>query len=162
MQGTKFEDGCGSPANAAYSDVDTSSCEVSGGGGCIRRDASLSRRGHRFRPGREQTHRERMAPTGLRGGEGVCQRGRMCASNRKHVPSLILRGFFHGKNDDHRCNRSCWLLCSTCCIAVSPRSEMCFYGWPGNEQYLDGLAHDMMGSFAARGTIARVTFGTNP
>ena len=40
--------------------------------------------------------------------------------------------------------------------------EMCLYGRPGNEQYLDGLAHDMMDSFAARGTNTRVTFGTNP
>ncbi len=40
--------------------------------------------------------------------------------------------------------------------------EMCLYGRPGNEQYLDGLAHDMMDSFAARGTNTRVTFGTHP
>ena len=40
--------------------------------------------------------------------------------------------------------------------------EMCLYGRPGNEQYLDGLAHDMMDSFAARGTNTRVTFGTTP
>ena len=40
--------------------------------------------------------------------------------------------------------------------------EMCLYGRPGNETYLDGLAHDMMDSFAARGTNTRVTFGTNP
>lgn len=86
-QGTKFEDGCGSPTDAAYSDVDSSSCEVSGGGGHIRRDVFPSCCGHRFRPGREQTYRERMAPTGLRGGEGVCQRGWMCAFYRERVPS---------------------------------------------------------------------------
>ncbi|MDO5845539.1 MAG: malate dehydrogenase [Methanocorpusculum sp.] len=40
--------------------------------------------------------------------------------------------------------------------------EMCLYGRPGNEQYLDGLAHDMMDSFAARGTNTRVIFGTDP
>lgn len=40
--------------------------------------------------------------------------------------------------------------------------EMCLYGRLGNEQYLDGLAHDMMDSFAARGTNTRVTSGTNP
>ena len=40
--------------------------------------------------------------------------------------------------------------------------EMCLYGRAGNEQFLDGLAHDMMDSFAARGTNTRVTFGTNP
>lgn len=40
--------------------------------------------------------------------------------------------------------------------------EMCLYGRSGNEQYLDGLAHDMMDSFAARGTNTRVTFGTDP
>ncbi|HKM41160.1 MAG TPA: malate dehydrogenase [Methanocorpusculum sp.] len=40
--------------------------------------------------------------------------------------------------------------------------EMCLYGRPGNETYLDGLAHDMMDSFAARGTNTRVTIGTNP
>ena len=33
------------------------------------------------------TYRERMAPTGLRGGEGVCQRGWMCAFYRERVPS---------------------------------------------------------------------------
>lgn len=36
---------------------------------------------------------------------------------------------------------------------------MCLYGRPGNEQYLDGLAHDMMDSFAARGTNTRVDTG---
>ena len=40
--------------------------------------------------------------------------------------------------------------------------EMCLFGRPGNEQFLDGLAHDMMDSFAARGTNTVVTFGTDP
>jgi malate dehydrogenase len=40
--------------------------------------------------------------------------------------------------------------------------EMCLYGRPGNEQYLDGLAHDMMDSFAARGTNTRIISGTGP
>ena len=40
--------------------------------------------------------------------------------------------------------------------------EMCLFGRSGNEQYLEGLAHDMTDSFAARGTDTRVTFGTNP
>lgn len=40
--------------------------------------------------------------------------------------------------------------------------EMCLFGRVGNEQFLDGLAHDMMDSFAARGTNTRVTFGTDP
>lgn len=40
--------------------------------------------------------------------------------------------------------------------------EMCLYGRPGNETYLDGLAHDMMDSFAARGTNTRITSGTDP
>lgn len=39
--------------------------------------------------------------------------------------------------------------------------EMCLFGRPGNEKFLDGLAHDMMDSFAARGTNTRVSFGTN-
>ncbi|MDO5844325.1 MAG: malate dehydrogenase [Methanocorpusculum sp.] len=39
--------------------------------------------------------------------------------------------------------------------------EMCLFGRVGNEKYLDGLAHDMMDSFAARGTNTRVSFGTN-
>ncbi len=38
--------------------------------------------------------------------------------------------------------------------------EMCLFGRPGNEQFLDGLAHDMMDSFAARGTNTSVTFAT--
>ncbi len=40
--------------------------------------------------------------------------------------------------------------------------EMCLFGRKGNEQFLDGLAHDMMDSFAARGTNTQVTFGTDP
>lgn len=40
--------------------------------------------------------------------------------------------------------------------------EMCLYGRPGNEKYLDGLSHDMMDSFAARGTNTRITFGVEP
>ncbi|HJJ42546.1 MAG TPA: malate dehydrogenase [Methanocorpusculum sp.] len=39
--------------------------------------------------------------------------------------------------------------------------EMCLFGRAGNEKYLDGLAHDMMDSFAARGTNTRVSFGTD-
>ncbi|MBQ4598004.1 MAG: malate dehydrogenase [Methanocorpusculum sp.] len=39
--------------------------------------------------------------------------------------------------------------------------EMCLFGRPGNEQFLDGLAHDMMDSFAARGTNTSVTFSTD-
>ena len=39
--------------------------------------------------------------------------------------------------------------------------EMCLYGRPGNEEYLNGLAQDMMDSFAARGTNTRVTIGTH-
>jgi Malate/lactate dehydrogenases len=29
--------------------------------------------------------------------------------------------------------------------------ELCLFGRPGNEKFLDGLAHDLMDSFAARG-----------
>ncbi|HJJ28182.1 MAG TPA: malate dehydrogenase [Methanocorpusculum sp.] len=40
--------------------------------------------------------------------------------------------------------------------------EMCLFGRPGNEKYLDGLAHDMIDSFAARGTNTRITIGVDP
>jgi len=41
-------------------------------------------------------------------------------------------------------------------------SEMCLFGRPGKEIYLDGLAHDLIDSFAARGIDTKMTFGTRP
>ncbi|HJJ48320.1 MAG TPA: malate dehydrogenase [Methanocorpusculum sp.] len=39
--------------------------------------------------------------------------------------------------------------------------EMCLFGRPGNEKFLDGLAHDMMDSFAARGTNTLISTGVD-
>jgi len=40
-------------------------------------------------PEGSRPHRKRMAPAGLRGGEGMCNRSWICASYRERVPIIF-------------------------------------------------------------------------
>ena len=66
----------------------------------FRKELSALNRGDRFRPGREQTYREHLVPSGLRGGEGKMQRIQARDSHRQACPvcfgsslPYILKGY---------------------------------------------------------------------
>ena len=56
----------------------------------FRKELSALNRGDRFRPGREQTYREHLVPSGLRGGEGKMQRIQARDSHRQACPFCFL------------------------------------------------------------------------
>ena len=55
----------------------------------FRKELSALYRGDRFRPGREQTYREHLVPSGLRGGEGKMQRIQARDSHRQACPKVF-------------------------------------------------------------------------
>ena len=71
----------------------------------FRKELSALYRGDRFRPGREQTYREHLVPSGLRGGEGKMQRIQARDSHRQACPFgflevLLYISFFYSNFSD--------------------------------------------------------------
>ena len=78
----------------------------------FRKELSALYRGDRFRPGREQTYREHLVPSGLRGGEGKMQRIQARDSHRQACPFCFLVSNSHKlKKRDLFCNFVCNLVC---------------------------------------------------
>lgn len=77
----------------------------------FRKELSALNRGDRFRPGREQTYREHLVPSGLRGGEGKMQRIQARDSHRQACPFCFVYNSLNLKKSELFCNLVYNLVC---------------------------------------------------
>jgi malate dehydrogenase len=95
---------------------------------------------------------------GVRGGERIAGRGQARAVNRGRVPRLL----FMAKVAIIGATGHIGQFAAYAITEIPHVSSMLLVGRAGREDLLDGIAHDFMDSFAAKGRDLSLSWSTNP